>query len=61
MGVRTLAIYSLPVGLLLAGLLIDRRGFPLTNTLFALVGLVVTAWIGLRWRDVLWRRARARS
>jgi predicted MFS family arabinose efflux permease len=61
MGVRTLAIYGLPVGLLLAGLLIDRLGFPVTNTLFALMGLAVTAWIGLRWRDVLWHRTRARG
>jgi len=60
MGVRTLAIYGLPVGLLLAGMLIDRLGFPLTNTLFAVVGLMVTAWIGFRWRDTLWRRPSAR-
>jgi hypothetical protein len=58
MGVRTLAIYGLPTGLLLAGLLIDLLGFPLTNTLFALLGLTVTAGIGLRWRDTLWRRPR---
>ena len=55
MGVRTLAIYGLPLGLLLAGLLIDRLGFPFTNMLFALLGLMVTAWIGLRWRQNLWR------
>jgi predicted MFS family arabinose efflux permease len=58
MGVRTLAIYGLPIGLMLAGVLIDRVGFPLTNTLFALVGLLLTVAIGLRWRDVLWRRRR---
>jgi MFS family permease len=58
MGVRTLAIYGLPIGLMLAGVLIDRMGFPLTNTLFALVGLLLTVAIGLRWRDVLWRRRR---
>ena len=60
MGVRTLAIYGLPVGLILAGLLIERLGFPLTSTLFALVGLTVTAGIGLRWRDTLWRRPSVR-
>ena len=58
MGVRTLAIYGLPIGLMLAGVLIDRVGFPLTNTLFALVGLLLTVAIGLRWRDVLWQRRR---
>jgi uncharacterized membrane protein len=60
MGVRTLAVYGLPVSLILAGVLIERLGFPLTNTVFALVGLVVTVWIGLRWRDVVWRRRRPR-
>lgn len=60
LGVRTLAIYGLPLGLLIAGVLIDRVGFPWTNTVFALVGLLVTGWIGFRWRDALWRRPRAR-
>jgi hypothetical protein len=60
MGVRTLAIYGLPVGLLLAGVLIDRLGFPWTNTVSALHGLVVTGWIGFTWRDALWHRSRAR-
>ena len=60
MGVRTLAIYGLPVGLLLTGVLIDRLGFPWTNTLSALLGLVVTGWIGFTWRDALWYRSRAR-
>jgi hypothetical protein len=60
MGVRTLAVYGLPVSLILAGVLIERLGFPLTNTVFALVGLVVTVWIGLHWRDTLWHRPRAR-
>jgi hypothetical protein len=60
MGVRTLAVYGLPVSLILAGVLIERLGFRLTNTLFALIGLVVTVWIGARWRDAVWRRRRPR-
>jgi predicted MFS family arabinose efflux permease len=60
MGVRTLAVYGLPVGLLVAGVLIDRLGFPWTNTLFAALGLVLTGWIGFTWRDALWHRRRAR-
>jgi hypothetical protein len=60
MGVRTLAIYGLPLGLLIAGVLIDRVGFPWTNTLFALVGLLLTGWIGFHWRDALWHRRHAR-
>ena len=54
MGVRMLAIYSLPMGLLLAGALIERIGFHATATLYAVVGLVVTALIGLRWRHAIW-------
>ena len=60
MGVRTLAVYGLPIGLIVAGVLIDRIGYPLTNTLSALLGLVVTGWIGFTWRDALWYRSRAR-
>jgi MFS family permease len=60
LGARTLAVYGLPLGLLLAGALIDRVGFRWTSTAFAVVGLLVTVAIGFRWRDALWRRARAR-
>ena len=37
-GVRMLAIYSLPLGLLAAGVLIERIGFSATATLYASVG-----------------------
>ncbi len=40
MGVRMMAIYSLPVGLLVAGALIERIGFAATATLYAAFGLV---------------------
>ena len=56
MGVRMLAIYSLPFGLLAAGALIDRIGFGATATLYAVVGMVFTAIIAVRWRADLWRR-----
>lgn len=48
MGVRILAIYSLPLGLLAAGWLIERIGFPGMVTVYALSGLVLVAVIGLR-------------
>jgi MFS family permease len=54
MGVRMLAIYSLPLGLLAAGNLIDRIGFGATATLYALTGLVAIGAIALRWRADLW-------
>ena len=54
-GVRMLAIYSLPLGLLAAGVLIGRIGFHATVSLYALVGLTFTALIAVYWRDALWR------
>src|SRR5262245_27010447 len=53
--VRTMAIYSLPLGLLAAGALIGRIGFDGTVMLYAVIGLVVTAAVAVRWRDALWR------
>jgi SNF family Na+-dependent transporter len=55
MGVRMLAIYSLPLGLLASGALIDRIGFPATATLYAAVGLACTLLIGVGWRAQVWR------
>src|SRR5262249_47361877 len=55
MGVRMMAIYSLPIGLLVAGPLIDRMGFATTATLYSAVGLFFTLLIALRWREDLWR------
>ena len=54
MGVRMLAIYSLPLGLLAAGPLIDAFGFHVTASLYAVIGLVFTVLIALRWRAQLW-------
>jgi MFS family permease len=54
MGVRMLAIYGLPVGLVAAGGLIERFGYAATASGYCLVGLLLTAAIGLRWRRALW-------
>jgi MFS family permease len=54
MGVRMLAIYSLPIGLVTAGALIERFGFPATATFYSVVGLLFTLLIALRWRAHLW-------
>ena len=59
MGVRMLAVYGLPLGLLAAGALIERIGYPLTITALAAVGLSLTVLIGIKWRAAVWRRARA--
>ena len=54
MGMRMLAIYGLPLGLLAAGALIERIGFVATATLYCLVGITLTLVIALRWRAALW-------
>jgi MFS family permease len=54
MGVRMLVIYSLPLGLLAAGALIGRVGFGATATLYAVMGLLFTVVIAVRWRAKLW-------
>jgi MFS family permease len=54
MGVRMLAIYSLPLGLLAAGGLIDEIGFSATGTLYAAAGLALMLAIVLHWRADLW-------
>jgi predicted MFS family arabinose efflux permease len=55
MGVRMMAIYSLPLGLLAAGPLIDWIGYRAMASSYAIVGIVFTLLIGLRWRADLWR------
>jgi MFS transporter len=54
-GVRMLAVYGLPLGLLAAGLLIPRVGYRNALTLYTTLGLGVTILIGLVWRAALWR------
>jgi len=56
MGVRTLAIYGMPLGLMASGALIERIGYRPTISTFAAVGLVFTLLIGIKWRVSLWRR-----
>jgi MFS family permease len=58
MGVRTLAVYGLPLGLLASGVLIERIGYPLTVTASAGVGLVFTVLIGAKWRASMWHARR---
>jgi predicted MFS family arabinose efflux permease len=54
MGVRTLAVYGLPLGLMASGALITRMGFVNTVILSCTVGLLLTALIRARWRESLW-------
>jgi len=60
MGVRTLAVYGLPLGLMASGALIERIGYPLTISISAAVGLGFTLLIGIRWRASVWQQQRLR-
>jgi predicted MFS family arabinose efflux permease len=57
MGVRMLAVYGLPLGLIGQGLLIERAGYAATIAVSAALGLACTVLIGARWRASVWRRA----
>jgi predicted MFS family arabinose efflux permease len=58
MGVRMMAIYPLPLGLLIAGNLIPRIGYQATAVGLIILGLVLTLAIALTWRrDLLQRDA----
>jgi hypothetical protein len=59
MGVRMLAIWGLPLGLLAAGPIIAWVGYAATTLLYAGLGLAATLAIGYRWRHALWHRSAA--
>lgn len=54
MGMRTLAVYGLPVGLLTAAPVIDTIGFTGTASVYGTAGFAATFAILLRWRASLW-------
>jgi hypothetical protein len=53
MGLRMLAVYGLPLGLLLVGAMTAWLGFSLAAMLLAGFGLVLTCAIALGWRVAL--------
>jgi hypothetical protein len=59
MGIRMLAIWGLPLGLLAAGPVIARLGYPAATVLYAGAGLAAILAIGYRWRAALWARSAA--
>lgn len=61
MGVRTLAVYGLPLGLMAAGALVERLGYPVAISLYCTLGLLFTVLIGVRWRASVWEPAPARE
>jgi MFS family permease len=57
MGVRMLAIWGLPLGLVAAGPLIEWVGYAPTVVLYCGLGLAATLATGYRWRAALWHRS----
>lgn len=53
-GLRTLAVYGLPIGLWLSGPLIERVGFATAATIYAGTGLAATSFMLAWWRKQLW-------
>lgn len=57
MGIRMLAIWGLPLGLVAAGPIIAGLGFAATTLIYAGLGLAATCAIGRRWHRALWQRS----
>ena len=54
MSMRILAIWGLPLGLLLSGPLIERFGYAATAGLYSALGLLLTVTIAIYWRQHIW-------
>jgi hypothetical protein len=57
MGMRVLAVWGLPLGLLASGPLIAHFGYVACTVLYGSLGLAATLAVGYRCRDDLWNRA----
>ena len=54
MGMRMLAIWGLPIGLLASGPLIESIGYVSTAWVYSALGLILTLALTLYWRRALW-------
>ncbi len=55
MGVRMLAVYGLPLGLMIAGGIMEPIGYPALVTLYCCIGASCVAFIGVKYREILWK------
>ena len=53
MGVRMMAVYGLPLGLMFSGYLIEYLGYGRSVVLYGLIGLVLSALVTLKWRKYI--------
>jgi MFS family permease len=56
MGIRMLMIYGNVPGLIIAGELIGRIGYPATATIYCVLGIAVAVLIAVHWRAYFWQR-----
>ena len=56
MGMRMLAIWGLPIGLLISGPLVESIGYVATAGLYSALGLILTLALTVYWRHALWDR-----
>ena len=61
LGVRMLAVYGLPLGLLIAGAVRELVGYASLITLFCIAGLAGVGYIGFSCRKLLWHHQIGRS
>ena len=53
MGVRMLAVYALPMGMVIGGWLIEQYGVTVTITGYAVVGLLAIALSLFKWPELI--------
>ena len=51
MGVRMMAVYGLPLGLMVSGYLIENLGYSWSVMLYGAIGLILSALVTLKWRS----------
>ena len=54
MGVRMMAVYGLPVGLMVSGYLIEQLGYSWSVMLYGIIGLLLSASVATKWRNQIW-------
>jgi len=53
MGVRMMAVYGLPLGLMFSGYLIEYLGYGRSVMLYGLIGAILSALVTIRWRKYM--------
>jgi len=53
MGVRMMAVYGLPLGLMFSGYLIEYLGYGRSVMLYGLIGAILSALVTIRWRKYI--------